>query len=194
MSPSWRVLPAAEAGSAAITAVFGARGPASVCHCQRYQLAHRESFGRLGAEELGFRLRTELADNPGPGLVGFAGDEPVAWCGVRPRSEYRGLRRTFTVPWLGRAEEPDDPTVWAVTCFVTRAGRRRCGHAGRMLTAAVEHAAASGARAVEGYPILTTKVITEELHVGTLGMFLRAGFAEVTRPTPRRAVVRRELG
>ncbi|WP_255367104.1 hypothetical protein [Jiangella sp. DSM 45060] len=38
-----------------------------------------------------------------------------------------------------------------------------------------------GATAVEGYPITTTAVLQEELHV------------EVARPTPRRVVMRREF-
>jgi hypothetical protein len=43
---------------------------------------------------------------------------------------------------------------------------------------------------LEGYPITTKDVITEELHVGTVGMFSDAGFVEVSRPTARRAVMR----
>ena len=38
---------------------------------------------------------------------------------------------------------------------------------------------------------MTTKnVILEELHVGTQGVFADAGFAEVSRPTLRRVVMR----
>lgn len=38
---------------------------------------------------------------------------------------------------------------------------------------------------------MTTKdVISEELHVGTYGTVAAAGFAEVSRPTTRRAVMR----
>lgn len=36
----------------------------------------------------------------------------------------------------------------------------------------------------------TTEVIAEELHVGTRGTFAAAGFAEVSRPTKRRVVMR----
>jgi hypothetical protein len=36
----------------------------------------------------------------------------------------------------------------------------------------------------------TKKVILEELHVGTEGVFADAGFAEVSRPTRRRVVMR----
>jgi hypothetical protein len=35
-----------------------------------------------------------------------------------------------------------------------------------------------------------TGVISEELHVGTRSMFAAAGFAEVSRPTVRRVVMR----
>jgi hypothetical protein len=54
----------------------------------------------------------------------------------------------------------------------------------------VDFARERGARAIEGYPMTTTNAISEELHVGTAGMFAQAGFVEVSRPTPRRAVVR----
>jgi hypothetical protein len=50
-----------------------------------------------------------------------------------------------------------------------------------------------GARAVEGYPTTTKEVLLGELHVGTVGMFAAAGFAEVSRPTIRRVVMRIDL-
>jgi hypothetical protein len=56
--------------------------------------------------------------------------------------------------------------------------------------AAVEFARARGARALEGYPMTTTDVIVDELHVGTSNTFAAAGFTEVSRPTLRRAVMR----
>ena len=59
-----------------------------------------------------------------------------------------------------------------------------------MARAAVELAREHGARAIEAYPITTTKVIEEELHVGTCNTFIAAGFGEVSRPTARRAVMR----
>jgi hypothetical protein len=54
----------------------------------------------------------------------------------------------------------------------------------------VSFARERGARAIEGYPMLTKDVIAEELHVGTHGMFAAAGFTEVSRPGVRRAVMR----
>jgi GNAT superfamily N-acetyltransferase len=80
--------------------------------------------------------------------------------------------------------------VWAVTCLFTRAGFRKRGVSRALARAAVDFARAHGARSIQAYPITTKDVITEELLVGTEGVFVRAGFAEVSRPTLRRVVVR----
>lgn len=56
--------------------------------------------------------------------------------------------------------------------------------------AAVGFARGRGAQALEGYPIVTKDVILEELHVGTESVFADAGLTVVSRPTPRRLVMR----
>ena len=61
------------------------------------------------------------------GLVAYLGGEPVGWCAVEPRTAYAGLLRVYRVPWVGRAEDKTDASVWAVTCFLARAGYRRRG-------------------------------------------------------------------
>ncbi len=53
----------------------------------------------------------------------------------------------------------------------------------------VDFARDRGARAIEGYPMTSKNAILEELHVGTEAVFAGAGFAEVSRPTLRRAVM-----
>jgi len=61
---------------------------------------------------------------------------------------------------------------------------------------AVDFARSRGARAVEGYPMITepNKEITwGELHVGSHWVFADAGFTEVSRPTLRRVVMRFEF-
>jgi GNAT superfamily N-acetyltransferase len=98
--------------------------------------------------------------------------------------------RVFRVPWEGRAEDRSDASVWALTCLFTRAGFRNRGISRAMAHAAVDFARTRGARAIEGYPITTKNVIAEELHMGTQATFIAAGFAEVSRPTKRRVVMR----
>lgn len=191
------VVPAVPGRWADLQAVLGTRGSAARCGCQRYKLAPRESFGSFPAEERMDRLRRQLAgDAPlataeaTAGLLAYLGPDPVGWCAVEPRPRLLGLVRNQQVPWLGRDEDRTDDGVWSVTCFVTRIGFRRRGVAGALAAASVGYALGRGAHAVEGYPIATTAVISEELHVGTVGMFARAGFREVARPTRRRVVMR----
>ena len=74
-----------------------------------------------------------------------------------------------------------------MTCFVTRAGFRRRGISHALARAAVDFARERGARALEGYPMITQpgKEITwGELHVGSRSIFAAAGFTEVSHPTP----------
>jgi len=192
------VVPANEASWEDLQAVFGTRGEASRCQCQRYKLAPRESFASFPAEERADRLRQQTdcgqrGSSATSGLVAYLDGEPVGWCAVEPRTAYGGLVRNNRVPWVGRAEDKTDEGVWAVTCFVTRAGFRKMGVSRALASAAVDFARRRGARALEGYPMTTTAAIPEELHVGIQGVFADAGFTEVTRPTLRRVVMRIDL-
>jgi GNAT superfamily N-acetyltransferase len=193
--PDITVVPANEASCDELQAVFGARGPASRCQCQRYKLQPKESFGSFPAEERAHRLRQQTEcghpeSDTTSGLVAYLGGEPVGWCAVEPRPAYAGLVRVFRVPWDGRDEDKTDETVWAVTCLFTRAGFRKRGISRALARAAVDFARERGARALEAYPMTTTKAIEEELHAGTASVYADAGLTEVLRPTLRRAVVR----
>jgi GNAT superfamily N-acetyltransferase len=189
------VVPANEVSWEDLQTVFGTRGQASRCQCQRYKLRPRESFASFPVEERAHRLRQQTdaghrESDTTSGLVAYLDDEPVGWCAVEPRTAYPGLLRNSRVPWAGRAEDKIDDSVWAVTCLFTRAGFRRRGVSRAMARAAVEFARERGARAIEGYPMTTKEVILEELHVGTRETFAAAGFTEVSRPTLRRVVMR----
>jgi GNAT superfamily N-acetyltransferase len=157
-----------------------------------------ESWASVGREELAFRLRTQTEcghprSKTTSGLVAYLDAEPVGWCAVEPRSAYPRLLLKTRVPWEGRDEDKTDGSVWAVTCFVTRAGFRRRGISAALARAAVDFAREHGARALEGYPMLTQpghEVMLGELHVGSRSIFAAAGFTEVSHPTLRRVVMR----
>ena len=170
--------------------VLGTRGPAARCQCQRFKLHPGEAFAKFPAEVRADRLRESISGTPTGGLLARLGDEPAGWCAVEPRSAYGGLVRNNRVPWDGRTEDKQDASVWAVTCVFTRAGFRKRGVGRALVRAAVDYAREQGARALEGYPMVTKNALLEELHPGTYAMFEAAGFTEVTRPSVRRAVMR----
>jgi GNAT superfamily N-acetyltransferase len=192
------VVPANQAACDDLQTVFGSRGSAAVCQCQRYKLAPREAFKSFPAEERALRLRAQTnCGLPGAtstsGLVAYLEGEPVGWCAVEPRPAYQGLLRVYRVPWEGRAEDKNDESVWAVTCVFGRAGFRHRGVSYALARAAVDFARERGAQALEAYPMLTQpgeEITWGELHMGTRSIFAAAGFTEVGHPTPRRVVMR----
>ena len=191
-----RIVPANEASWDDLQTVFGTRGDASRCQCQWYKLRASE-WDTIPVEERAERLREQTGcghprRTTTSGLVAYLEDEPAGWCAVEPRTAYVRLR-TKPMIWAERSEDKDDDAVWSVTCFTTRVGYRRRGISTALARTAVEFARERGARSVEGYPLITEpgRTITwGELFVGSVGMFTAAGFREVSRPTPRRAVMR----
>ncbi|SCF19980.1 hypothetical protein GA0074695_4272 [Micromonospora viridifaciens] len=190
------VVPANEASWDDLQAIFGTRGDAARCQCQWFRVAPAE-WRALPVDERADRLREQTGcGQPGArttsGLVAYLDGEPAGWCAVEPRSVYVRLLGSRVV-WSGRDEDPSDDDVWAVTCFVTRVGFRRRGVSGALAAAAVDFARERGARAIEGYPMITVpgqRISWGELYVGARSVFADAGFIEVSRPTPRRAVMR----
>ena len=189
------IVPANQASCADLQAVFGERGQGMRCQCRRYKLRPRESFGSFPVAERARRLReqTRCGDPDAPatsGLVAYLDREPVGWCAAEPRPAFGGPVRNNRVPWEGRNEDKADDSVWAIACPFVRPGRRRQGISRALARAAVAFERERGAGAVEGYPMTTTNAIQEELHAGTERTFADAGLAVVSRPMPRRVVMR----
>jgi GNAT superfamily N-acetyltransferase len=191
------VVPANEASWEDLRAIFGDRGYAAYCQCQKPKLKSWAEWRTL--QVAGRMQRLEAQTHCGfptarttSGLVAYLDGEPVGWCAVEPRTVFARLRRT-PVPWTGRNEDKDDDSVWAVVCFVTRAGFRRRGVSRALARATVDFARTRGARALEGYPMLVDPgqdVTWGELNVGSRSIFADAGFSEVSHPTLRRVVMR----
>ncbi|HET9522105.1 MAG TPA: GNAT family N-acetyltransferase [Candidatus Limnocylindrales bacterium] len=190
-------MPANEASWEDLRAIFGNRGYAAYCQCQKPKIRNWAEWRTLQVAGRMQRLeeQTRCGDPSAAttsGLVAYLDGEPVGWCAVEPRTAYPRLRRT-PVPWNGRDEDPNDDGVWAVVCFATRAGFRRRGVSRALARATVDFARRRGARALEGYPMLTEPgedITWGELNVGSRRIFADAGFLEVSHPTLRRVVMR----
>lgn len=162
-------------------------GPEFQCQWWLLLAAEWENTSVGGRTEM---FRTELDGDVPPGLIAYVDGEPAGWVRVGPRTTQPRLARTRNV--AGSTAEPlDDDTVWAVTCFVVREQHRGAGLMRDLLDAAVAAARDGGARVVEGYPRDPTvgTIPANELYLGTVGVFEAAGFTEVARPEPDRAVV-----
>ena len=192
------IVPANEASWEDLHAVLGTRGDPSRCQCQRYKMQPGESWASVGAEELALRLRAQTEcghrqSSTTSGLVAYLDGEPVGWCAVEPRTSYPRLLLKTRIAWEGRAEDKADASVWAVTCFVTRAGFRRRGVSRALARAALEFARDRRRWCPRGLPddhAARAGGRPGELHVGRRSVFGAAGFEEVSHPTRWRVVMR----
>jgi len=169
--------------------VVGTKKPdAGACWCMSYRDSRPSN-----AERPQYMAR-ECETPPGPGVLAYVDDEVAGWCSVAPRSTYRRLMNSRTIPIL------NGPAAWSIVCFVVRAGFRKQGLMHHLLDGAVEHARANGATIVEGYPAEAggDRLDTISGYVGTTDLFEAHGFERAAATTAHaghreRWIMRREL-
>ncbi|HEX6286439.1 MAG TPA: hypothetical protein VFZ80_03060, partial [Acidimicrobiia bacterium] len=121
-----RVVPAGEAGWGAVESVFRTDASSRNCWCQFHVLDNREQ-GSTTRDSRRRLLREQINTlDPPRGLVAFAADEAVGWCGVEPRTRLRHVlaSRLVTANSLHAADNPD---VWAVYCILVPSSLRQKG-------------------------------------------------------------------
>jgi GNAT superfamily N-acetyltransferase len=159
------------------------------CWC----MAYRDS--RVSAEGRPEFMRQLCESAPGPGVIAYLDGEPAGWCSVAPRSSYRRLMHSRTIPFV------DDRDAWVAVCFVVRGGYRRRGLMHSLLDGAVAHASAHHAEVIEGYPVEVPdgeRVDVTSGYVGTTRLFEAHGFHRAAPTAGRsggrpRVIMRREL-
>ena len=191
MTEEVRIDPASAERFALVEHALTGGGDGGSCWC-RFLLETRSAFDAASRDEKRAALRSELtAAEVAPALVATVAGEGAGWVRIAPRPAQAGVLRTRVVR-AGSPEPAADGGVWAVTCFVIRREHRGAGLAAALLDAAVAHAAAHGARVIEGYPVDRSErpqATSAELWHGTAGLFARAGFEETARPVPERPVM-----
>jgi GNAT superfamily N-acetyltransferase len=168
--------------------LFGPRGAYAGCWCMWNRQTSRE-FEEHKGEDNRRALEALVAAGEIPGLLAYGSGTPVGWVSVGPREVFSRLQRS-------RVTRPVDHTpVWAVTCFVIDRAHRNRGVATALLAAAVAHAAAAGAVAVEGYPVEPRGDEMPPIYawMGLASMFTAAGFVEIARRSPTRPLMRKTL-
>ncbi|MCP3169698.1 GNAT family N-acetyltransferase [Myxococcus qinghaiensis] len=164
--------------------LFESQGGPKYCWCMVWRAEGAEARLADNAHRKAAMQRRVKQGTP-VGLLGYLGDEPVAWCSLAPRDTYRkGLG--------GLNPEDEAPErVWSLACFfVTRAARGQ-GIAQRLIKAAIAHARKRGASVVEAYPVDPSS--PSYRFMGFVETFEQLGFQEVGREGSRRHVYRYEL-
>lgn len=171
-------------------------GDGATCWCQWWLLPNAE-WRTTSVDDMRRRLQEELtgtaeAGLPAPALVMYVDDTPAGWVRVGPRTAQPRLTRSVIVK-QGTDQPLEDESVWAISCVVVRREFRKQGLMAELVTAAIAHARAGGARVVEAYPVdpaaKTSKTTPNELYYGVASVFEAAGFQTLARPKPARPVM-----
>jgi GNAT superfamily N-acetyltransferase len=180
-----RTVPATPDRWEDLLTLFGPNGAYSNCWCTWWILRAKE-WDQAAPEERRGILADLVASGTEPGILAYAGDEPVGWCAVGPRERYARMMSPRSPTYRPLDDEPS----WIINCFYVAKGHRRRGVSRALLDAAVEHAFANSATRIDAYPIDPDrqKASSTSSFVGTLPMFLEAGFTEITRMRNRPVV------
>jgi GNAT superfamily N-acetyltransferase len=169
--------------------LFGPKGACANCWCMFQRMPHKAFEAASGAGRKA-AMRALIAGGGVPGLLAYAGAEPVGWCSVAPRETYAALERSRILAPV------DNQPVWSVVCFFIAKTARRQGLTVALLGAAVEHARTRGAAILEGYPKDFATTTTPDVFAwhGAASAFRQAGFTEVARRSPMRPIMRYVVG
>ncbi len=169
--------------------LFGPRGACAGCWCMFWKLPNKD-FRELVYDGTKAAQKTIVDSGVVPGLLAYAGNQPVGWIAVEPRSEYPRLARS-------RVLKPvDEKRVWSITCFFTRRDFRGKGVSVALLKAAIEHVRKQHGKILEGYPVepKSGKMPAAFVYTGLASAYRQAGFREVARNSETRPIFRYVIG
>jgi len=173
--------------------LFGPQGACYGCWCTAFRLEPKVRQALSGAEKKAV-MYGRVQAGPPPGLLGFEGAMPVCWVQVGPRLDIPrwNTERVASRP-LG-AEDENDPSIWAISCFFTAAKRRGFGYSHPMVAGAIAYAKANGAKLLEACPMDEAKRSKSiGLFVGSTRVFKAAGFEKVAERKAGRPLMRLTL-
>jgi GNAT superfamily N-acetyltransferase len=168
--------------------LFGVRGACGGCWCMWWRMT-RSEFNRKKGEGNKKALKKIVDKGEVPGILAYAGKEPIGWCAVAPREAFSSLERSRIL------KRVDDQPIWSVVCFFVAKPYRNKGITVALLKAATEYVKKQGGRIVEGYPVepKTEKFPDVFANTGLASAFRQAGFKEVARRSKTRPIMRYQI-
>lgn len=162
------------------------------CWCVYYQ-RERPVKTKSSAEWSKVNLKDKrafVAAGRSHSIIVYDGPTPIGWCQYGPHDELPRIdaRRTYK-----QAPKPGPGRLWRITCFFVDRRYRGRGVPRIALRAALASIRGRGGGVVEGYPVVSPKMLAvpEWRWFGTVGLFRRAGFKKVA-PLGTSAVLMRK--
>jgi hypothetical protein len=165
--------------------LFGKHGAYGGCWCMWWRLK-RSEFEKNQGEGNRRAMKALVESGVIPGIIGYAGETPAAWCSIAPREQFGSLNRSSVLKRL------DDQPVWSLVCFFVSHEYRNRGFLGQVILNAIEYVRGQKGKIVEAYPTIprSNRLPPVSIYMGTPSMFKKAGFVECAQPSKSKAVMR----
>jgi GNAT superfamily N-acetyltransferase len=162
--------------------LFEKRGAPKSCWCTAWRKIRSELKDDPSAKK--HEIERRIRGGEAVGILGYANDDPIAWCSVSPRDTYRSSM-------TDALEGDEHETIWSIVCFFVMGQFRGKGLFTRLIEAAEDHAAESGATMLEAYPV--DRDSPSYRFGGFLPAFEQLGYKKIGRKGSRRYVVRKSV-
>jgi GNAT superfamily N-acetyltransferase len=114
------------------------------------------------------------------GILGYSGNEAIAWCSIAPRETHQRLGGDETLE-----------NVWSITCFYIKRAHRKKGLVRSLIKSAENYAKKNGAEYLEAYPVEESS--PSYRFMGFIKTFEEMGFAFTKMAGTRRHVMMRRI-
>ena len=166
--------------------LFGDKGACRNCWCMSFRLKKQDFDEGKHNEGNKDAMKALVWAGKPTGILGFYGEEPIAWCAFAPREDFLKLENSRVHKRI------DDKPVWSVPCFFIARHFRRQGISVALLRAIIHYAEENHIETIEAYPTIPTKGMLPDAFawIGLYKSFKRAGFKIVDRTSKNRPMVR----
>lgn len=132
-------------------------------------------------------LKALVKSGPPPGVLGYLGEQPIAWCSLEPRETFVRLANSRILAPV------DEQPVWSIVCLFIAKEFRNQGYSHKLIVGAVDYAKSQGATLIEAYPVepKNERMPDAFAWTGLASAYLAAGFHEVARRSATRPIMRR---
>src|SRR5262245_15195272 len=167
--------------------LFGSSGACGGCWCMWWRIARSRYNEQKGAGNKR-AMKAIVKSGEEPGILAYAGGQPIAWCSVAPREAYPVLENSRIL------KRVDDKPVWSIGCFFIAKGHRRKGVSVKLLKAVIDFVRSHNGLIVEGYPVEPNKNQPDAfMFPGLASAFRKAGFKEIERRSETRPIMRYQI-
>lgn len=165
--------------------LLGEKGGCGGCWCMWYRLK-RSEYEKQKGEGNKKAMKNIVYSGGIPGIMAYAGKQPVAWCSLAPRKDFPVLDRSRILKAVDREQ------VWSIVCLYIEKSLRRSGLTEKIILAAIDYARKMKVKIIEGYPIDVKKDPYPDVFAGTgfYSSFRKLGFTECARRSKTRPIMR----